>query len=450
MSRQRGPAAPIFDRWRKWGDQPAVIWRDETYTYAALSDIADGWLDAFSTRGILQPGTVVGIDADYSPQTIGLLFALWESGVIVALVSQGLGTAKASLYETAEVSLEAVVDADDRVRFETIGHPMTQPLLRSLRDGGDPGLILFSSGSTGRSKAVVHNAAQYLARFQTPRKAFSMIPFMMLDHIGGLNAVMYTLSSGGVSVLAPDRRPHTIARQVEQHRVQVLPTSPTFVNLMLLHGIEQYDWSSLKILTYGAERMSATTLARLRAALPNVKLNQSYGMSEIGIMHSKSESSDSLFVELGGDEFQTRVREGLLEIKAKGAMIGYLNAESPFTEDGWIRTGDRVEVRGSYFQILGRASDIIMVGSEKVYPAEVEDRLLALDGVVEAVVRGEPNAITGQTVFAKVQLSTDETKKAFRTRMREALRGHLAEFKIPTRVEVTQTPLFNTRFKRTK
>jgi acyl-CoA synthetase (AMP-forming)/AMP-acid ligase II len=153
---------------------------------------------------------------------------------------------------------------------------------------------------------------------------------------------------------------------------------------------------------------------------------------------------------LGGDGFSTRVRDGLLEIKADSAMLGYLDEASPFTADGWLRTGDRVEVRGDYFRILGRASDLIVVGGEKVYPAEVEDHLLALPGVVEAVVFGEPNALTGQAVVARVRLSPPESRRAFRDRMRPALAGRIAEFKVPVRVEVSDAPLHAAQLERAK
>ena len=93
--------------------------------------------------------------------------------------------------------------------------------------------------------------------------------------------------------------------------------------------------------------------------------------------------------------------DGLLEIKAQSAMLGYLNAPSPFTEDGWFITGDAVEVDGEYFRILGRQSEMINVGGEKVYPAEVESVLQLMDGVEEVMVNGEENAITGQIVRAK-------------------------------------------------
>jgi acyl-CoA synthetase (AMP-forming)/AMP-acid ligase II len=97
-------------------------------------------------------------------------------------------------------------------------------------------------------------------------------------------------------------------------------------------------------------------------------------LSELGILRCKSKAADSLWVKIGGEAFETRVREGLLEIKAKSAMLGYLNAPSPFTDDGWFKTGDLVEVDGECFRILGRKSDLINVGGEKVYPAKSKAR----------------------------------------------------------------------------
>ena len=98
--------------------------------------------------------------------------------------------------------------------------------------------------------------------------------------------------------------------------------------------------------------------------------SQTYGLSELGILRSKSKGPDSLWVKVGGEGFETRVIEGLLEVKAKSAMLGYLNAPSPFTEDGWFKTGDSVLTDGEFIKILGRESEIINVGGEKVYPME--------------------------------------------------------------------------------
>ena len=82
-----------------------------------------------------------------------------------------------------------------------------------------------------------------------------------------------------------------------------------------------------------------------------------------------------------GDGYKTRVVDGLLEVKAKSAMLGYLNAPSPFTDDGWFKTGDSVLENG-YYKILGRKSEIINVGGEKVYPQEVENIMLKMQEVM--------------------------------------------------------------------
>lgn len=194
--------------------------------------------------------------------------------------------------------------------------------------------------------------------------------------------------------------------------------------------------------------MPSSTLERLAAAFPQVELIQNYGLSEVGIMATKSEANDSLWVRLGGDGFQTRVRDGLLEIKAETAMLGYLNEASPFTEDGWLKTGDRVEQKGDFVRVLGRSSDLIIIGGEKVYPAEIEDLIAAMDGVLEVVVSAEQNALTGSIVKVDVRLATEETRAEFRARMTEFLAPKLVAFKIPQKIAITKEPLHNARFKK--
>ena len=89
--------------------------------------------------------------------------------------------------------------------------------------------------------------------------------------------------------------------------------------------------------------------------------------------------------------YKTRIIDGNLQIKAESAMLGYLNAPSPFTEDGWFITGDEVLQKGDYIKILGRRSEIINVGGEKVYPAEVESVIQELDFVSDVEIYAEKN-----------------------------------------------------------
>ena len=97
-----------------------------------------------------------------------------------------------------------------------------------------------------------------------------------------------------------------------------------------------------------------------------------------------------------------------LWLRSQTAMLGYLNAPSPFDEDGWYNTHDVVEVDGPYVRILGRTTELINVGGQKVYPSEVESALLELHNVSDVTVWGEANPVTGQVVAARVSLAQPE------------------------------------------
>lgn len=144
-----------------------------------------------------------------------------------------------------------------------------------------------------------------------------------------------------------------MCRLIEKYQVELLPTSPTFLNLLLIsRDNERHSIETLKVISYGAEPMPESLLNNLNRWFPNIQLQQTYGLIELVVMRSKSEGNRSLWVKLGGEGFQLRVVDNLLEVKSDSAMIGYLNAPIPFTEDGWFKTGDSVEVKGEYFRIL--------------------------------------------------------------------------------------------------
>jgi long-chain acyl-CoA synthetase len=168
----------------------------------------------------------------------------------------------------------------------------------------------------------------------------------------------------------------------------------------------------------------------------------------VGILRSKSRNSDSLWVKIGGEGYETRVVDNILQIKAQSAMLGYLNAPSPFTEDGWFITEDEVEVDGEYMRILGRRSELINVGGEKVYPAEVESVIQSLANIAEVSVYGEKNPITGSMVCALVKLVEPEDEQQARLRIKKACGETLPRFKVPVRITFTDDSQYSERFKK--
>jgi acyl-CoA synthetase (AMP-forming)/AMP-acid ligase II len=155
-----------------------------------------------------------------------------------------------------------------------------------------------------------------------------------------------------------------------------------------------------------------------------------------------------LWLKFTGEGFETKVVDGILWVRAEAAMVGYLNAPDLFDAEGWLNTQDAVEVDGEYMRILGRATDLINVGGQKVYPAEVENVLLQLDNVREVAVFGKPHAMMGQMVAARFNLREPEPLDAFKRRMSAFCRERLANYQIPRLVELVSEDQFGSRFKK--
>jgi acyl-CoA synthetase (AMP-forming)/AMP-acid ligase II len=441
------PVDLLLDRFREAAGKDAIVWRDRTFSYAWLRSEIERWSGRLEAEGV-ERGATVGLEADFSPRAVALFFALAARRCVIVPLTLSVEAQKPRFREIAEVEVRILIDGAD-VRFHRTGASANHELLTTLRDRDHPGLVFFTSGSTGEPKAALHDLVPLLEKFKVQRHSKRTIAFLLFDHIGGINTLLYVLSNGGCAITLEDRSPESVCATIERHRAQILPTSPTFLNLLLLaEAYETHDLSSLELVTYGTEVMPESTLRRFHALFPDLRLLQTYGLTETGILRSKSRSSDSLWVKVGGEGFETRVVDGLLEIRAESAMLGYLNAESPFTDDGWLRTGDAVEVDGEYVRFLGRDSDVINVGGEKVYPSEVEGVLQEMSGVVDVTVTGEPNPLTGQMVTAHLHLSRGEGLAEFRKRLHAHCRDRLPRFKIPQKVTLVDHAMHGERFKK--
>jgi acyl-coenzyme A synthetase/AMP-(fatty) acid ligase len=441
------PVDFLLDRFREAGTSDAIVWRDRTFSYAWLVSAIERWSRTLEVEGV-EPGAVASLEADFSPDAVALFLALADRHCVIVPLTPSVEAQKPRFREIAEAEVMILIGSGE-ARFLPTGVAAAHELLTTVREREHPGLVFFTSGSTGEPKAALHDLVPLLEKFKVRRHSKRTVAFLLFDHIGGINTLLYVLSNGGCIITLEDRSPEATCAAIEEHRAQILPTSPTFLNLLLLSGAhEGHDLSSLELVTYGTEVMPESTLRRVHALFPDVRLLQTYGLTETGILRSKSRSSDSLWVRVGGEGFETRVVDGLLEIRAESAMLGYLNAESPFTEDGWLRTGDVVEVDGEYIRFLGRDSDVINVGGEKVYPSEVEGVLQSLAGVIDVTVSGEPNPLTGQMVTARVHLFTGESLGEFRKRLHAHCRERLPRFKVPQKVVLVDAAMHGGRFKK--
>jgi long-chain acyl-CoA synthetase len=426
----------------------AIIWRDQSTTYQQLLDRIDDARKHLGAHG-LKAGEIVLLDADFSPAAIAMLLACMAHRVVIVPIASHVTADRNKLADIAQATRSIRIDQSDQYRFATFDREVTHPLLKQIQELGAPGLILFSSGSSGEPKASLHNLEFLLNKFKISRHTQRMITFLLFDHIGGFNTLMYTLANHGCVITLESRDPEIVCRTIAKHRAEVLPTSPTFLRLMLMSGAHlRHDMSSVKVINYATEVMPQATLKALHDAFPNIELRQSYGLSELGILRSQSRSSDSLWVRVGGEDYQTRVVDGVLQIKAKSSMMGYLNAPSAFTEDGWFDTQDEVEMDGEWLRFKGRRSSIINVGGEKVYPEEVETVILEVDNVIDATVTKEPHPFTGNIVVASVQIRDPEDVKQVAARIRKHCFTKLPSFKVPVKITLANSSNVSERFKK--
>lgn len=426
----------------------AFLCNGREISYGQLSQCVARWDAEFEALEV-SAGEVVALEGDFTPETVSLLLALVNRGCIVVPHNISNTQERAYRFETATVERWFSVDENELVTSGKTGIVATHEFYETLRERQHPGLVLFTSGSSGLPKAAVHDFTGLLSKFTTKRRALKTLNFLLFDHWGGLNTLFHTLSNAGVVIPVYRRNADEVCALIAKHRVELLPASPTFLNLMLLSGAYlRYDLSSLQAISYGTEPMPASTLARLREAFPAVRLHQTYGLIELGVLRSKSKETGSLWVQVGGEGYETRIIDGLLQIKAQSAMLGYLNAPSPFTDDGWFMTGDAVEVDGDYIRILGRKSEMINVGGDKVAPSEVESVIQELSNVAEVLVFGEKHPLVGNIVCAKVRLIADEDAKEFSKRLRKFCGERLQKYKVPVKVTLVEGEQHNNRFKK--
>ena len=455
-------AGVLEARWREWGPVPALVgpWGVAKYEdILARRAVLEEQLDA---AGVC-PGDRVIVLGDHGPAgAAALLECLRRRVVAVPLTARSFDRRAERLQSLAWADL--LVRADDMSdaigAFHVERLPDSHPgepvpvLLADLRTSGRPGMILFTSGSSGEPKVVVHDLTRLLEPFHHPGRPLRTVSVLLFDHWGGLNTLFRVLSSGGLLACPESRRPDDVLALVDRCELELLPASPSFLNMMIISGaIGRHDLSSLRTITYGAEPMPPTLLARLAMTFPDVRLQQTYGLVELGVMSTRSERSDSLLMTIGGQGYEYRVVDGLLEIRAESSMMGYLNAPSPFTEDGFFRTGDRVEEHSGFLRVLGRESDMISVGGEKVMPTEVESVLLNCEIVAEAIVYGDPHPLLGQVVAAAVVLrpmvdgvvpDAAQARRAIRLHCTD----HLLGYQMPMKVRFVNGPLVNDRQKR--
>lgn len=315
-------------------------------------------------------------------------------------------------------------------------------------------LIMYTSGTTGRPKGamlthanITWNAVNVLVDHDltTDERALVSAP---LFHTAGLNMLtLPVLLKGGACVLVESFDPAGTLKLIEDHRISFMFGVPTMFDLVAREpGWAQADLSSLRLLTCGGAPVPTALIHTYQQR--GLTFLQGYGMTEAapGTLFLDAEHAVSKAGSAGVPHFFSDVRvvgpdglpvgDGELgEVIVRGPHVapgywGLPQETAAVLRDGWFHSGDAARVDADGFvTIADRIKDMYISGGENVYPAEVEDALLALPGVAECAVIGVPDERWGEVGRAFVVPATGAALDA--RELLDALSGRLAKYKIP-------------------
>lgn len=325
----------------------------------------------------------------------------------------------------------------------------------------DVGLLLFTSGTTGRAKAVMwsHAALIRLGRVLAQTRATTAGSVVQcagpLSHIMGVANMMAALHAGATLQLMPRLDPAALADSVRAGEITHISLVPTAWARLCDHletTRAELTGAGLRYISSGGAPLDATLKARVERLL-GLRLVNGYGMTECAPGSRTRPDIESPADCIGWPEPGVEMKidagsgepVGELLLRTSARMVGYYGdageTAAVIRDDGWVATGDlATQLPDGSFRIVGRRKELIIRSGFNVYPAEVEAALLALPGVSQCAVVGLAATDGDEEVVAFVRMQPDARGGA--DALRTLLRERLAPYKVPSRIEfIAEFPL---------
>jgi malonyl-CoA/methylmalonyl-CoA synthetase len=463
---ESGMSTDVIAKLKQMAADPARVWIVGGASYAELLAQTGRLAHTLAFLG-LKPGDRLLLQVEKCPEVLSLYLACLRMGVVFLPVNPGYTVAETRHFlQDAEPAL-AVTDPDRAAGLATLGaRVMDLPALLALaqdqaaefpdpaHDPDDLAAILYTSGTTGRSKGVMltrenlgsnAEALVGLWRFTASDVLLHALPVF---HTHGLfvatNCVLY---SGARMIFQRAFQPAAVLAALPQ--ATVMMGVPTFYTRLLSDpNLSRAATAHIRLFISGSAPLSPATHAEWQARTGHAILER-YGMTETNMItsnpHDGARRAGTVGMPLPGVDIRITGPDGAvlpqgeagsIEVRGPNVFKGYWRLPEKTAEEfreGWFVTGDMgsVDAQG-YLSILGRAKDLVISGGLNVYPAEVEAVLDDLPGVAASAVIGVPHPDFGEAVVACLVAGPGATLAE--EQVRAALRDRLAAFKLPKRV----------------
>jgi acyl-CoA synthetase (AMP-forming)/AMP-acid ligase II len=464
-----------------------LVQGDRRLDFAAQHSAVAGFAQRLANEFGVRAGDRVAILAANSPDWLITFWAAVSLGAIAVAGNAWWAAPEAidALERTGPKLVVADAKRADRIRdldapvlpIDEAGSLRGAELPDTSVGADEPAVIMFTSGTSGRPKGVVHSHHNLLAVIEyhrytdaiqremaammgmpartEPRRFLMSLP---LFHIASLHNLALPRLATGDTIVIDDGRfdVDRVLGLVEREKITNWAIVPTMAHRLATHpSAANYDLSSLAALSINSAPSSPELKDRVRATVPSVRaaIADSYGLTEASTAATVATPMDlAAFptsvgraipsVEIKIHHPGEATGEGEIWLRSQFTMLGYWDdpaaTAAVIDADGWLHTGDIGSYLDGRLFMASRRSDLILRGGENVYPAEIEAVLIEHPDVAECAVFGVEDADLGQAVAAVVVTSAPVEE------LRQFAAERLAYYKVPAHWKITAEPLDRT------
>ena len=473
------------------GDHDSLFYEGRWHTAGSLADRAARLATGLTDLGV-RPGDRLVVLMANCPEVLITYSAAWRAGAVVtpliflvsedelrnALADSGavgvvttaefLPKVSAALAGVPSVGFVVVPGAGTGAGSAAPGVPVldfaqveaAEPGSIVDRSGTDLAALLYTGGTTGRSKGVPLSHANLFwcgwAANQNSAGAdvnTALVP-LPLAHAYGLLVfcIGFHRDEGGKTILMRWFDPAGWVKLAEEHRVQVSALVPSMIQMLLGQPLEKADLSDLTLVSSGASPLAGEVRREFEARVPSAMIYEGYGCTESATLISSNPygarrvgsvgrpvAGCEVSIQDDGGATLPAGQDGEICVRSPGVMTGYWHSEDTSAlAGGWLHTGDIGHVDDDgYLYVVDRKKDLILRGGFNVFPRDIEEVLLAHPAVAQAGVVGRPDARLGEEVVAFVSLRPGAEATA--AELTEHAKRHLAANKYPR--EITIVPM---------